>query len=256
MSEERTEQVGPRAELAEVFVQLAKALLDDDDVVQHLDHLARACVDVLPATASAVMLVDPHGAIAVVAASDERSELLELFQVQRDEGPCLESVRSGAAVLSGDLQAQVGHWPTFAPQALSSGFRSVSAFPLRWGTQVIGGLNLFHSTEASLTDEDALVAQALADAATISILHRRELRHSHEVAEQLQNALDSRIVIEQAKGMLAEYTGSGTDEAFVLLRRYCRDRNLRLSDTARRLTERSLALAAVAGRAAEHRRHG
>jgi hypothetical protein len=238
---------GPRAELAERFVLLGNGLLDDFDdldVREPLDRLARAGVDVLAATASGVMLVEPQG-VGVVAASDERSEMLELFQVQRNEGPCLECVRSGAPVLVTDLDAQVDRWPAFAPKALGLGFRSVNAFPLKLRSEVIGGLNLFHSTTAPLDDEDVRVAQALADVATINVLHGRELGRSREVAQQLQRALDSRIVLEQAKGMLAEFTGTGMDEAFRLLRRYCRDHNLRLHDTARRLTERTLPLSSV-----------
>jgi hypothetical protein len=159
-------------------------------------------------------------------------------------------------VLAPDLAGQVERWPAFVPRALALGFRSVSAFPLRLRSQVLGGLNVFHSTAAPLGDDQVRVAQSLATVATTSILNARNLRQSREMAEQLQQALDSRIVIEQAKGMLANYTGTGMNDAFVLLRRYCRDHNLRLSDTARRLTERSLPLASVAKGRAEQRRHG
>lgn len=218
--------------LAETFVVLADTLVADYDVVDLLDQLVDGCVQLLGVSAAGLLLNDQKGNLAVVASSSEGTRLLEIFQLQSNEGPCLDCVRAGTAVTSGDLDADRARWPLFVPAALAAGFRSVAAVPLRLRNQTIGGLNLFDSHAMQVNAADQRLAQALADVATIGILQQRSAQRSALVAEQLQHALHSRIIIEQAKGVLAERNGVGMDAAFDALRRHARNHNLKLTDVA------------------------
>ncbi len=223
--------------LAETFVALADTLVDDYDVVDLLDRLVSACVDLLGVSAAGLMLDDQRGNLAVVASSSEESRLLEMFQLQTNEGPCLDCVRSHAPVTSGDLDADRERWPRFASVALEDGLRSVVAVPLRLRERTIGGLNMFFDRAGAMPAGDQRIAQALADVATIGILQQRSAHRSVMLAEQLQHALNSRIVIEQAKGVLAERNSLSMDVAFELIRRQSRNRNLKLTDVALAIIE-------------------
>jgi GAF domain-containing protein len=168
-----------------------------------------------------------------MAASDENTALLELFQVQNHEGPCLDAFNTAHPVVNADLAAATGRWPRFAPRATAAGFRSVHAFPLRLRSEVIGALNVFGAdTGSSLDDADVPIVQALADVAAIGLLQERAIRRSEILTEQLQGALNSRIVIEQAKGAVAQAHGVSVDEAFGLIRGFARRHNRRLSEVA------------------------
>lgn len=229
----------------EAFVALSDTLLDDFDVLDFLHMLVLRCVDLLDAATAGLMLADGRGALQVMASSAERTRLLELFELQNDEGPCLESYRDGRQVASDDLEQDLDRWPTFAPEALAAGFRAVNSFPLRLRRQVIGALNLFRTNASGLDDADVELAQALADIATIGLLQERALTASVEHSSQLRTALDSRVLLEQAKGVVGEAAGVEMDEAFALLRGYARRNNRRLTDVAsdvvrRRLTIRHL----------------
>lgn len=218
--------------LVETFVLLADTLVDDYDVVDLLDLLVTSCVNLLGITAAGILLDDQKGNLAVVASSSEETRLLEVFQLQNNEGPCLDCVRVGRSVISADLAAELHRWPLFVPAALAGGFASVVAVPLRLRAQTIGGLNMFSDTTNLVTPEDQRLAQALADVATIGILQRRSSHRSTMVAEQLQHALNSRVVIEQAKGVLAERRSLTMDASFDALRHHARSHNLKLTDVA------------------------
>jgi transcriptional regulator with GAF, ATPase, and Fis domain len=228
-------------QLAEVFVALADTLVDDFDVVDFLHELTVRCAQVLGVSAAGVLLSDQRGALRVVAASTEQTRLLELLQSQTDQGPCPECFHTGRPVAVADLSAPTaaGRWPRFAVEARKVGFSSVHAVPMRLRTDVIGALNLF-CTQPGALDEDTLrLAQALADVATIGLLQARAIRQRDTLAEQLQTALNSRVVIEQAKGVIAERRHVDMDESFTLLRSTARTNNRRLSELARAVVDGS-----------------
>ena len=220
------------AALARTLVGLADTLVADFDVVDLLTQLADSCVDVLDVGAAGIMIAGPDGALRVMAASSEPMRVLELFELQAEEGPCLDCYGSGRAVLNQDLPPEDGRWPRFALEALSAGFQSVNALPMRLRGQVIGALNLFHLEPGAMRPADVDAAQALADVATIAILQHRARLEAQLINDQLNQALNSRVIIEQAKGMVAEREGIGVEEAFARLRRYARNQNLLLSDVA------------------------
>ncbi|WP_433572091.1 ANTAR domain-containing protein [Streptomyces sp. CA-251247] len=219
--------------LAKTFVELADNLVADFDLIDFLRLLTDRCVSMLGATAAGVLLADPNGELRIMAASDEQVRLLELFQLQNDEGPCLECFRTGAAVTAVDLSAEAARWPRFVAQAHRGGFAAVQALPMRLRDEVVGALNLFRTEPGPFDPVGTPIAQALADVATISLLQQRSTQRSSILNEQLQNALNSRVLIEQAKGKLAERQGIDMEQAFTALRSYARSHNRRLSDVAR-----------------------
>ncbi|WP_020387273.1 GAF and ANTAR domain-containing protein [Kribbella catacumbae] len=227
--------------LTQVFIKLADTLVAEFDLVDFLGMLAEATVELIDVDAAGLMLADDHGVLHVMASSDDQAELLELFELQQNEGPCPECFRTGVPVVNVDLAG----WPEFAQAAAAGGYVSAHALPLRLRGQVIGAMNLFRSSRSPLTDEDAGLAQALADMATIGLLHERELRGQQELAEQLQHALDSRIVIEQAKGMLAERAGLSLPEAFTAMRSYARGGGFGLTSVAHGVLEGTLQTSAL-----------
>jgi GAF domain-containing protein len=219
--------------LTQTFVDLADTLVDEFDVIELLHVLTGRCVDLLGVDAAGVMLADADGKLRVAAASSERARLVELFELQNDEGPCLDAYRTGRQVSWVDLADEPAPWPLFAPHSRAEGFSSVHAVPMRLRRQIIGALNLFGQPPIQLPAEDVRVAQAFADIATIAILQERLVKEREVLAAQLQTALDSRVVIELAKGVLAERLGFDMDTAFSTLRDAARRANRRLSDVAR-----------------------
>ncbi|MCF2532850.1 GAF and ANTAR domain-containing protein [Yinghuangia soli] len=229
--------------LAGTFVELADNLAADFDVVGFLRLLTDRCVTMRGVAAAGVLLVAPDGALRVMAASDERVRVLELFQIQNDEGPCLDCCRTGALVTAPDLTAETDHWPRFAAEARRNGYTAVQALPMRLRADVVGALNLFRAAPGTFDPIDTSVAQALADVATISLLQQRSARRSDALNEQLRHALDSRVLIEQAKGKLAERHGLDMEQAFTALRGHARSHNRRLSDLARAFVDGTETLA-------------
>ena len=192
------------------------------------------------------MLADPPHGVRVAASSSHEMGLLELFEIQYDEGPCLDCYRTGVPVHCPDLGTARELWPTFAPEALRSGFASVHALPMRLRSDVIGSLNLLRNEAGTLHDEDLVAAQALADVATIGILHHRAADEYQLVADQLQYALNSRVIIEQAKGVIAEHADVDMDAAFTALRTYAHDHNQRLVEVAEAIAQRQLSAETLA----------
>ncbi|HVE93820.1 MAG TPA: GAF and ANTAR domain-containing protein [Acidimicrobiales bacterium] len=220
------------AVLARTLVDLADTLVEDFDVVDLLTRLADHCVEVLDVDAAGIMLAASDGQLRVMASSSEAMRLLELFEIQNQEGPCLDSHRSGLPIVNQDLSRANSRWPRFANEALAAGFQSVHALPMRLRGSVIGALNLFRSGAGEMGQQDLDLAQAFTDVATIAILQHRATREAQVVNEQLAQALNSRVVIEQAKGMVAERLSLDMEHSFKVLRTHARNHNLRLVDVA------------------------
>ncbi|MEU4350826.1 GAF and ANTAR domain-containing protein [Streptomyces sp. NPDC023838] len=233
--------------LAKTFVELADNLVADFDLIDFLRLLTDRCVGLLDVSAAGVLLADRDGELRVMAASDERVRLLELFQIQNDEGPCLECFRSGAPVTVPDLGSETTRWPRFTALARQSGFSAVQALPMRLRDDVVGALNLFRTALGPFDPAATPITQALADVATISLLQHRTAQRSTALNEQLQTALNSRVLIEQAKGKLAERQGIDMEQAFTALRGYARSHNRRLSDLARAFIDDSEPLKGLGG---------
>ncbi len=218
--------------LSATFVELTDTMVADFDVIDFLHVLTDRSVQLLDASAAGLLLADPRGDLRVVAASSEAARVLELFQLQNDEGPCLDCFRAGQPVAAANLTAEAYRWPRFAVAARKAGFAAVQTLPMRLREQIIGALNLFRAAPGPFEPAAVRIGQAMADVATISLLNERTVRQSDILNEQLQNALNSRVVIEQAKGKLAERFGLDMDQAFGLLRDHSRNRNMRLSELA------------------------
>jgi hypothetical protein len=230
-------------QLVEAFVEAADTLVDDFDVIEFLHTMAGRCVQLLDVDAAGLMLADQFGKLHASASSTESARLLELFELQADAGPCMDAFRTGDQVVNVDLIASQDRWPRFAEEAQAAGYVSVHALPLRLRTVVIGALNLFCARPVALSQADTRTGQALADVATIGILSQRSVRQSELLAVQLQQALNSRVIIEQAKGVLSERHQTTVDQAFILLRSYARAHNLHLSDVARQVADGSITAA-------------
>jgi transcriptional regulator with GAF, ATPase, and Fis domain len=227
--------------LSDTFVDLADTMVADFDVIDFLHMLTDRSTRLLSASAAGVLLADPRGQLRVAAASSEAAGLVELFQIQSDQGPCLDCFRTGQPVTAAGLARPEQRWPRFAVAASQAGFGAVHALPMRLRDQVIGALNLFSTDTGPLGVAELRIGQALADVATIGLLQERNVRRAETLAEQLQAALNSRVVIEQAKGRLAERLGLDMDQAFALLREHARNTNQRLTDVARYITKSATA---------------
>lgn len=223
--------------LVRSLVELADNLIDDYDIVDVLSLLSDRCVHALGVDAAGVMLAAPSGALQVIASSSDAMRTLELFQLQSDQGPCLEAYRTGEQVVNLDLAAIGSRWPRFATRAAAEGFRSAHSFPMRLRRRTLGALNLLRSHPGALEEADIAAAQALADIATIAIIQHQIVIDAQTLNSQLNAALNSRVVIEQAKGKIAQATGSDMDHAFRQLRSHARNHNLRLADLASRIAE-------------------
>jgi GAF domain-containing protein len=220
--------------LAQVFVEVADTLVDEFDLIEFLQLLASRTADLLDASPVGLLLADQKGRLEFMAASEESVASLELFQVQSQEGPCQDAYRTGEPVVNADLQVAADRWPRFAPVAVNAGFRSVHAFPLRLRAERIGAMNVFSKDVGGRLDaSDMQIVQALADVASIGLLQERAISRGEQLTEQLQGALNSRIIIEQAKGAVAQHKGVSVDDAFTLIRSYARANNLRLGDVAK-----------------------
>jgi GAF domain-containing protein len=231
--------------MAQTLVTLADNLVADFDVAELLRYLSERCVAVLDVTAAGLMLASPSGELQVMASSSDEMRILELFEVQANEGPCADCYRTGQPVVNADVAVINGRWPQFAPRAVAAGFRSVHALPMRLRGDTVGALNLFRATQGALESDDVMAAQAFADVATIAILQDRSARAAQTLNEQLAQALNTRITIEQAKGIIAQAAQVDMTEAFDRLRSHARNRNMKLLDVALAVVDGGLPVAAL-----------
>ncbi|MDH2903859.1 MAG: GAF and ANTAR domain-containing protein [Actinomycetota bacterium] len=227
------------------LVELADNLVDNYDVIDILTLLSNRCVDTIDVTSAGVMLCLPGGELQFVASSSESMEVLELFQIQANEGPCVDCYTGGVAIVNHELVDPDVRWPHFSPRAIEQGFHSVHCLPMRLRGRTIGALNLFRADVGLLTTDDIMIAQGLADVATIAILQHQSVLGARLLNDQLSFALNSRIVIEQAKGMIAQFYGGGMEESFSRLRNHARNHNVKLTEVATNLVEGTLPLAGL-----------
>ncbi|WP_159605485.1 GAF and ANTAR domain-containing protein [Agromyces humi] len=230
------------ARLLQTFAALADTLVDGYDVVDLLQLLVDSCAELLDTTAAAILLADGRGELDVVASTSEASHLVEVIQLSAEAGPCVECYRTGEVVQVPDIALSPPEWFRFRDRAIELGFASVHALPMRLRDNTIGTLNLLRDRTGTLEEEDRIAARAFADVATIGILHERSVRETTVLAEQLQGALSSRVVIEQAKGVVAYMNGVGIEEAFDLIRQYARSHQLGISKVAAGIVDRTLRL--------------
>jgi GAF domain-containing protein len=228
--------------IADTFVELADTLVAEFDVIDFLHTLVERTVALLDADAGGIMLADQRGGLEVLAASSHEVRLVELFELQNDEGPCLEAYRTGEAVMKSDVTGMRAAWPSFTIRLERAGFASAQAVPMRLREEVIGALNVFRTAPGALSQADMKMARALADVATVGLLQERTIRARERLAEQLQGALNSRVLIEQAKGVLAERSGLEVDHAFAVMRSYARRNGISLLTVAEGIVQGRLRL--------------
>ncbi|MBW4029233.1 MAG: GAF and ANTAR domain-containing protein [Acidobacteria bacterium] len=226
--------------LVATLVEMADNLVDDYDVIDILTLLSERCVETIDVAAAGVMLEDTSGELQYLASSSDSMRLLELYQIQTNEGPCVDCYTAGAAIVNHELSQDDHRWPSFTPRAMEQGFRSVHCLPMRLRGRTIGALNLFRTDVGLLTDEDVAAVQGLADIATIAILQHQVAIGARLLNDQLSLALNSRITIEQAKGMIGQYLQCDMADAFTILRAHSRNHNLRLTDVAASVVEGNL----------------
>jgi GAF domain-containing protein len=231
--------------ITEAFVRVADTLMDSYDIVDLLSTLITQCTDLLGVQAGGMLIVDAAGTLELVASTSEEAEFVEIMQLAAGGGPCIECFDTGKAISIADIEKDVGRWPEFRKAALQRGFRSVHATPMRLRGTVIGTMNLLGTDPGELSERDVALAQALADVAIIGILQERSLRDPRIIAEQLHLALDTRIMVEQAKGVLAEKQSLSMDEAFNALRAYSRAESITLRTVAEGVVDRSINLGAA-----------
>ena len=225
--------------ITETYIELADTLVLGFDIVDFLHTLTERCLELLEVDAAGILLADPRGTLRLMAASTEQARLLELFQLQNEQGPCLDCYRSGQTVEWADESSEEQRWPRFAAAARERGFAVVYAVPMRLRDQIVGAMNLFRHKAQPISAEAAAVAQSFADVATISILQVRALQHHELLVEQLQTALNSRILIEQAKGILSGRRHVTIAEAFTLMRSFARNHNQLLAEVAQAIINQS-----------------
>jgi GAF domain-containing protein len=229
----------------DAFVRVAGSLVADYDVVDLLSTLVHTCTQLLDVQAGGILLADGTGVLELVASTSEEAEIVEVMIVAAGAGPCIDCYTTGAVVSVADIGADSREWPRFRRTALDQGFRAAHATPLRLHGEVIGAMNLLSTVAGALSDRDAQLAQALADVATVGILHERSFRQPEVVAAQLHLALDTRILVEQAKGVLAQVRSCTMTEAFDALREYARTHEVTLRAAAEGVVNRTISAGAL-----------
>jgi GAF domain-containing protein len=229
-------------DVTRAFVSISSSLANGYDVVDLLDELVGHCARLIEVDSAGLLLADGLGVLHVMAASSEVARLLEVFQLQRAEGPCRDCFRTGLPVSVPDLQDATEQWPEFVPAALAAGFASVHAVPMRLRDNTLGAMGMFGAVVGSLSEDNLSLAQALADVASVAIVQDKAVAERGAVVEQLQAALNSRVVIEQAKGIVAHVGDLEVGQAFVVIRQYARNHNERLTVVADAVVRRQLAV--------------
>jgi GAF domain-containing protein len=232
-------------DLCNTFVEVADTLVADFGLIDFLYNLSQHAATICEAPAAGILLADEHDKLRYVAASNEQVKLVELFQIQNSEGPCFDCFDTGEPVINSDLSKSLERWPEFAPRAIEAGFSSVHAIPMRLREQVIGTLNIFGEDSRLFDVDEVRVVQSLADVASIAILQARSVRRAETLSEQLRKALDSRVVIEQAKGALSRMRAVTPDQAFELIRDFAREHRRRLDDVAEAVVTEPASLPAL-----------
>ena len=228
-------------QLTRAFVELADTLVDEFDALDFMHTLTERAVQLLDADAAGLILIDQRGQLQVVASTSQEARVVEVFQVQNDEGgPCVECCRTGLPLVNLDVDAVSHRWPLFREACLAAGYISSHAVPMRLRDQTIGALNLYCAHHSVLTEDDVALGQAMADIATIGLLQERVIHEQEILSEQLQTALNSRVLIEQAKGALAERAGIDVERAFGRLRSHARRHHWPLTQTARGILDGTL----------------
>lgn len=227
----------PEQSVMDTFVELADTLTSDYDISDFLHTLVERCTEALRAESGGVLLESPDGTLDLAAATSPKMRELEDLEMRHEEGPCLEAYQTIEQVLAEDLREQVDRWPRTAPKAMEIGLLAAYAFPLRWRDDCIGALNLYRESPGPFRDHDVRLAQAFADVAAIGIIHNRKLNSAEQRAGQLQTALDSRVVIERATGILTERYGMELQEAFETIRQYARSHNRKLREVCQEIVD-------------------
>jgi hypothetical protein len=222
------------------FVHLSNELVDEYDIIDTLTTLTTSCADLLDVASAGLLLADESGVLHLVASSSERTRDLELFQLQREQGPCLDCYHGGKIVVSAGLPDMKQQWPMFSQAAELLGFESVHALPMRLREHALGAIGLFSEGVGHLNAADLALAQALVHVACVAIVNDKNASDRATINTQLQHALNSRVVLEQAKGVIAASGNLEMDVAFAVLRRYARDHGRRLSDVAEQVVGRRL----------------
>ena len=232
-------QITREERINDAFVRVAGTLVDDYDVVDLLSTLVNTCTDLLDVQAGGILLTDSTGDLELVASTSEEAETVEIMILAAGTGPCIDCYRTGAAVSVPNIDEDAFLWPRFRRTALQQGFRAAHAIPLRLHGQVIGAMNLMSSDPGALSERDGKLAQALADVATVGIVHERTFRQPGAVSAQLYLALDTRVLVEQAKGALAQYLDCTMTQAFTALRDFARTHEISLRAAAQGVLDRT-----------------
>ncbi|MGW0903191.1 ANTAR domain-containing protein [Streptomyces sp. NPDC002853] len=226
--------------IARTFVELADTLVEDFDVIDFLHQMTVRCQELLDVTDAAVFLAHPNLNLHSPAPCDPSPALQDVVDAACRQGPAVDAHRTTRPVASLRLVDAAARWPQFTPHLLNAGYTLATALPMRLRQDNIGSLLLLHTGDRALNPDDLALAQALADAATIGLIQARTIRQQHTVNEQLHGALQSRIIIEQAKGVLAARSNVTLNQAFDVLRRYARQHRILLSRVARDVIESGL----------------
>lgn len=238
-------EISREAKINDAFIAMTDALMKDYDIVDLLSTLLNACTDILSVDAGGILLADTVGDLELVASTSEEAQVVETIIIAAGAGPCIDCYTTAAPVRVADIGTVAEKWPRFYRSALEQGFRSTYAVPMRLGNEVIGVMNLLSSGPGAISDKDGGIAQALADIAVLGLLHERNFRYPFAIREQLHLALDTRILIEQAKGVLAQGEGLTMTDAFNALRAYARANGMTLRGTAHAAVNRTLATAEI-----------